>query len=81
MNKQLRKAIMTHTRLFNKLRKFNCAENQSAYKRLRNYCVTLLNRSKRDFYDNLNEKNLQTTNVSGELLSLTLLIKFSRMKI
>ena len=54
MNKQLRKAIMTRTRLLNKLRKFNCPENQLAYKRQRNYCVKLLKRSKKDFYNNLN---------------------------
>ena len=58
MNKQLRKAIMTRTRLLNKLRKFNCPENQLAYKRQRNYCVKLLKRSKIDFYKNLNVKNV-----------------------
>ena len=58
MNKQLRKAIMTRTRLLNKLRKFNCPENQLAYKRQRNYCVKLLKRSKIDFYNNLNVKKV-----------------------
>ena len=76
MNKQLRKTIVTRTRLLNKLRKFNCPENQLAYKRQRNYCIKLLKRSEKDFYGNLNV----TTNISGKLLSLTLLIKFSRMK-
>ena len=57
MNKQLRKVIMTRTRLLNKLRKFNCPENQLAYKRQRNYCVKLLKRPKKDFYNNLNVKN------------------------
>ena len=37
MNKQLRKSIM----------KFNCTENQLAYKRQRPYCVKLLKRSKK----------------------------------
>ena len=58
MNKQLRKEIMTRTRLLNKLRKFNCPENQLAYKRQRNYCVKLLKRSKIDFYNNLNVKKV-----------------------
>ena len=58
MNKELRKAIMTRTRLFNKLRKFNCPENQLVYKRQRNYCVELLKKSKKDFYDNLNVKKV-----------------------
>ena len=42
MNKQLRKTIMTRTRLLNKLRKFNCPENQLTYKRQRNYRVKLI---------------------------------------
>ena len=58
MNKQLRKAIITRTRLLNKLRKFNCPENQLAYKRQRNYCAKLLKRSKKDFYNNLNVKKV-----------------------
>ena len=56
VNKQLRKTIMTRTRLLNKPRKFNCPENQLAYKKQRNYCVKLLKRSKKDFCNNLNEK-------------------------
>ena len=58
MNKQVRKAIMTRTRLLNKLRKFNCPENQLAYKGQRNYCVKLLKRSKKDFCNNLNVKKV-----------------------
>ena len=58
INKQLRIAIMTRTRLLNKLRKFNCPENQLTYKRQRNYCVKLLKRSKKDFYNNLNVKKV-----------------------
>ena len=58
MNKELRKTIMTRTRLLNELRKFNCSENQLAYKMQRNYCVKLLKRSKNDFY-NLNVKKVR----------------------
>ena len=58
MNKELRKAIMTRTRLFNKLRTFNCPENQLVYKRQRNYCVELLKESKKDFYNSLNVKKV-----------------------
>ena len=49
---------MTRTRLLNKLRKPNCRENQLTYKRRRNYCVKLLKRSKKDFYNNFNVKNV-----------------------
>ena len=58
MNKELHKAIMTQTCLLNKLRKFNCPENQLAYKRQGNYCIKLLERSKKDFYNNLNVKKV-----------------------
>ena len=58
MNKPLRKTIMICTRLLNKLRKFNCPENQLADKRQRNYCVKLLKRSNIDFYNNLNVKKV-----------------------
>ena len=58
MSKQLRKAIMTRTRLLNKYRKYNSAENLFAYKRQRNLCVKLLKKSKKDFYNNLNVKRI-----------------------
>ena len=58
MIKELRKAIMTRPRLLNKLRKFNCPENQLAYKRKRNYWVKLL----KDFYNNLNVKKVTADN-------------------
>ena len=57
-SKQLRKAIMTRTRLLNKCRKYNSAENLFAYKRQRNLCVKLLRKSKKDFYNNLNVKRI-----------------------
>ena len=53
MNKELREAIMTRTRLLNKLRKINCPENWLIYKRQRDYCVKLPKISKKDFYNNL----------------------------
>ena len=56
--KQLRKVIMTRTRLLNKYRKHNSAESLFAYKRQRNLCVKLLRKSKKDFYDNLNVKRI-----------------------
>ena len=58
MSKQFRKAIMTRTRLYNKYRKYNSAENLFAYKRQRNLCVKLLRKSKKDFCNNLNVKRI-----------------------
>ena len=47
---------MTRTNLLNKYRKDNSGENLFTYKRLRNFCVKLLRKSKKDFYNNLNVK-------------------------
>ena len=55
MSKQLRKAIMTRTRLLNKYRKDNSAGNLFAYKRQGNFCVKLL---KKVFYNYLNVKRI-----------------------
>ena len=58
MSKQLRKAIMSRTRLLNKYRRNNSAGNLFAYKRQRNFCVKLLRKSKKNFYNNLNVKRI-----------------------
>ena len=49
---------MTRTRLLNKYRKDNSAENLFTYKRQRNICVKLLRKSKKVFYNNLNMKRI-----------------------
>ena len=58
MNKQLRKAIMTRTRLLDKYRKDNSAGNLFAYKRQRNLCVNFLGKSKKVFYNNFKVKKI-----------------------
>ena len=70
MNKELRKAIVTGTRLLNEPRKVNCLENQLAYKRQRNYCVKLLIRSKKDFYNNLNVKKVTGNKYFWKIINL-----------
>ena len=54
MSKQLRKAIMTRTRVLNKYRKDNSAGNLFTYRRQKTFCVKLLRKSKKDFYNNFN---------------------------
>ena len=49
---------MTRTNLLNKYRKDNSGQNLFTYKRLRNFCVKLLRKSKKDFYNNLNVKRI-----------------------
>ena len=58
MSKQLRKAIMTRTRVLNKYRKDNSAGNLFTYRRQKTFCVKLLRKSKKDFYNNLNVKRI-----------------------
>ena len=54
MNKSVPKAIMVRTKLLNKLRKENSLINELGYKRQSNFCTTLIKKTKRNFYNNLN---------------------------
>ena len=58
MNKALSKEITTRTRLRNKFLKDRSEENKKKYSKERNYCVSLLRKSKSDYFGNLNEKNI-----------------------
>ena len=57
MNKNISKAIMDRTRLRNKFLKSRSTESKLAYIKQRNYCVSLIRQTKRDYYNNLNNKN------------------------
>ena len=56
MNKILQKAIVNRYRLLNRYRKEKTEATRSAYKRQRNFCVKLLRKTKKEFYNNLNAK-------------------------
>ena len=58
MNKELSKVIMNRTRLRNKFLKNRTDENKRKYSKQWNYCVSLLRKTKRVYYSNLNEKNI-----------------------
>ena len=58
VTKDIRKAIMTRTRLLNKFRREKTKENKDAYNKQRNYCVSLLRKTKRDFYNSLDVKKV-----------------------
>ena len=62
-NKSVRKAIMDRTRPLNEFRKENSFLNELAYKRYRKFCPTLIKKTKRNFYNNLNV-NKMTDNKS-----------------
>ena len=56
MNKAISKAVMDRRRLRNKFLKNRSAENKLAYYRQKNYCLPLTLKSKRDYYNNLDNR-------------------------
>ena len=58
MNKELSKAIMNRTRLRNVYLMKRSDENRKKYSKQRNYCVSLLRRTKRNYYSSLDAKSV-----------------------
>ena len=58
MNKSLKRAHMKKSRLRNIYVKNKTDTNRIAYMKQRNYCVSLLQKTKKDHYANLNEKDV-----------------------
>ena len=58
MNKSLKKTHMKRSRLRNIYVKNKTDTNRIAYIKQRNYCVSLLRKTKKDHYANLNEKDV-----------------------
>ena len=58
MNKALRKAIMTRSRLKNKFNKNSSAKNWSSYKKQRNFCLKLLRQTKEKYFNNISVKKV-----------------------
>ena len=58
MNKELRKEHMKRTRLLNKYRKEKTVSNELEFKKQRNYCVSLLRKMKKDFYEKLKPSSI-----------------------
>ena len=67
MNAALSKEIMTRALLRNKFLKDRSEENKKKYSKQRNYCVSLLRKSKSDYFGNLNEKNINDKKHFGKL--------------
>ena len=55
-NKELSKAIMTRTKLRNIFLQNRSEENRIRYTKQRNLCVSLLRKTKKRYYENLDEK-------------------------
>ena len=58
MTKELYKAIMMRSRLRNIFLKFKTVESRNAYKKQRNYCVSVLRSIKKSFYENLDPNQI-----------------------
>ena len=58
MTKALSKAMMQRTRFRNKLLKNPTTENRLIYNRQRNFCLSFLRKEKREYFANLNEKDI-----------------------
>ena len=54
MNRALCKAIMVRSKLRNIFLKLNTIQSRDAYKKQRNFCVSLLRMTKKNYYENLN---------------------------
>ena len=59
MNKELPKAIMLRAKLRNKFLKDPSAVNKCSYNKQRNWCILLLRKEKKNFFANLNEKDIR----------------------
>ena len=57
-NKDLSKAIMTRTKLRNISLQNKSEENKIRYTKQRNFCVSLLRKTEKQYYQNLNEKSV-----------------------
>ena len=56
MNKSLSKAFMLRSRFKNNFNKHPTEANKTLYKKQRNFCVSLLKKEKRKYYNNLDVK-------------------------
>ena len=80
MNKSFSKAIMVRTTLRNIFVKNRSEENKINYNKQRNLCVTLLGKSKREYYQNLSVENVCNKKNFGKQLNHSCLAKLCPVK-
>ena len=68
MNKTLSKEIMKRTRLRNKFLKNRNDYNKREFSKQRNYCVSLVRKSKKLYYSNLDEKKVTDNKTSWKTI-------------
>ena len=69
MSRALSKEVITRTRLQNNFLNDRSEENKRKYSKQHNYCVSLLRKSKSEYFGNLNEKKSALTKHSVKPLS------------
>ena len=62
MNRTLSKAFMHRSKLKNRYHKFPTEANKNLYKKHRNFCVSLLKKEKKKYYNNLDLKVIENNN-------------------
>ena len=65
-NKELSKEIMTWTKLWNIFLQNGSEKNSIRYTKQRNFCVRLLRKTKKRYYENLNEKFVVDNKLFGK---------------
>ena len=75
MTKALSKAIMQRTHFRNKFLKNPTTENRLIYNWQRNFCLSLLRKEKKEYFANLNEKDITDNRTFGALSNLSSQIK------
>ena len=58
MNKEISKPIMNRTRLRNRFLRTICISDKEAYNKQRNYCVSLIRKTKQQYYNNLDHRKV-----------------------
>ena len=58
MNKEISKAIMSRARLRNRFLRTRCIGDKEAYNKQRNYCVSLVRKTKQQYYNNLDHRKV-----------------------
>ena len=74
-NKERSKEIMRRTRLRNNFLRNRSDENKRKYSKQRNYCVSLLRKTKKNLYSNLNEKKITDNKSSWKTVKPSLSYK------
>ena len=80
MNKTLSKEIMKRSNLRNKYLKSRSEEDRQRFRKQRNLCVSLLRKTKRSYYSNLNEKKVIDNRTFWKTVKPMFLSKFINSK-